>query len=170
MARKLADLHFVEHWPQGPAADHAAALVSFWLAERGFASDADARRRLPEVVMHAQDAGGAVAGVCTAVPMLLPRLGQPMYYYRCLIGSGWRRSLLVMALLKRTMALLEDYAIASDYPCIGIVVELENDRFSRALAAPVWPAPGGRGFVYIGKSRDGLDLRVSYFRGARLRR
>lgn len=170
MASKLADLRFVEHWPRGASADHAAALVSFWLAEKGFASEADARRRLPEVVMHAQDASGAVAGICTAVPMLLPKLGQPLYYYRCLIGRDWRRSLLVMMLLKRTVSLLESYATATDYPCIGIVVELENERFGSTLAAPVWPNAGRRGFVYVGKSRDGLDLRVFYFRGARLKR
>jgi len=35
------------------------------------------------------------------------------------------------------LALLENVAIASDYPRIGIVVELENDRSRRTLAAPV---------------------------------
>jgi hypothetical protein len=170
MGSKVSELRFVEHWPRGPGAEHAAAIVRFWQDESGFGSEAAARRRLPEVVMHAQDANGAVVAVCTAAPMLLPKLGQPMYYYRCLIGRAWRKSVLVMVMIRRTTFLLEDYAVASDYPCIGIVIELENERFDRTLDSPVWPNPERRGYVYIGKSRDGLDLRVFYFRGARLKR
>jgi len=102
--------------------------------------------------------------------MVLPRIGQPMYYYRCLIGRAWRQSLLVLVMIRRAVFLLEDFAVAAGYPCIGVVIELENDRFNRTLDAPVWPNPERRGFVYIGKSRHGLDLRVFYFRGARLKR
>lgn len=170
MRSKTAGIRFVEHWPEGAHADHGAAIVKFWLDEKGFVAEADARRRLPEVVMHAQDASGAVVAVCTAAPMLLPRIGQPMYYYRCLIGRAWRKSLLVLVMLRRAAFLLEDYAVAANYPCIGIVLELENDRFNQTLDAPVWTVPRPGGFVYVGKSRDGLDLRVFYFRGARLKR
>jgi len=110
------------------------------------------------------DEAGAVAGVCTAVPVTLPRLGQPMYYYRCFIGRHWRRSRLVLRMLKRAFAVLEEHAHQHGYPCIGVVLELENARFGETLRKPVWI-----GFVYIGKSQRNLDLRLRYFRGATLK-
>ena len=62
---------------------------------------------------------------------------------------------------------LQAYAREHDYPCIGMLVELENTKFSTALRAPVWTSTG---FVYIGKSQRNLDLRVRYFKGARLKK
>jgi hypothetical protein len=167
---RLADIELVEHWPGGPDGALSAALVKFWLDEKALPSEADGNRRLSEVVLHARDAEGAIAGVCTAAALMLPRLGEPMYYYRCLVGSQWRSTALVMTMLKRAWTILEEYAVAHDYPCIGVVLELENDQFSHQLDSPVWPSPEQRGFVYIGKSRHGLDLRIAYFRGSRLRR
>lgn len=169
-ARSFSPIEFVEHWPHGPAAADAEKLVRFWLAENAFSTEADARRRLPEVILHAHDSAGEIAGVCTAAPMVLPRLGEPMYYYRCLIGRRWRSTVLVMSMLKRASFLLEEYAVAHAYPCIGIVLELENGAFAKALDSPIWPNAQQRGYVYIGKSRDGLDLRIAYFRGAKLTR
>ncbi len=66
--------------------------------------------------------------------MTTPRLGQPMYYYRCFIGEQWRKSRLVLTMLKKAFAVLEGHARRHAYPCIGMVLELENTRFSRNLA------------------------------------
>jgi hypothetical protein len=156
---------FVTHWPQGTPKD-GAAVLEFWRRENAIGDEAQAQQRLREVVLHACDEDGEVAGVCTAVSITLPRLGQPMYYYRCFIGRNWRMTRLVMRMLKRTQAVLEDYARAHHYPCIGILLELENTRFAEMLRMPAWINPG---FTYIGRSQRGLDLRVHYFRGARLK-
>jgi len=48
-----------------------------------------------------------------------------------------------------------------------VVLELENTRFGETLRTPVWPSTG---FVYAGKSGRGLDLRLRYFRGAKLKK
>lgn len=156
---------FVPHW-QVQSPDNDAAVCQFWEREEAFTNDVDARQRLKELVLDARDRDGRVAGVCTVVPMTLPRLAQPMYYYRCFIGEKWRDSRLVYRLLTRAFDVLEDYARAHDYPCIGVLLELENERFGQTLRAPVWP---GIGFVYVGPSGRGLDMRVRYFRGAKLK-
>ncbi|MEO6343759.1 MAG: hypothetical protein ABIO49_11480 [Dokdonella sp.] len=41
-----------------------------------------------------------------------------------------------------------------------------DTRFGKTMRSPVWT---NTGFVYAGKSGRGLDLRVWYFRGARLK-
>ena len=142
------------------------AVLEFWRRENALGDEVQAQQRLREVVLHAVNDTGDIAGVCTAIPITLPRLGQPMYYYRCFIGKDWRKTRLVFRLLIRAFEVLEDHARNNAYPCIGVVMELENSRFGKALRAPVWPSTG---FVYIGKSQRKLELRVRYFRGARLK-
>jgi len=157
---------FIRHWPQGTPKD-GMAVLDFWRREGALGNEVVAQERLREVVLHAVDASGEVAAVCTAVAMTLPRLGQPMYYYRCFIGRQQRKSRLVFTLLMRAFDALQAYAQANAFPCIGVLLEMENLRFADALRAPLWPSTG---FVYLGMSGRGLELRARYFRGARLKK
>jgi len=157
---------FVRHWPQGTPKD-GMAVLDFWRREGALANEVVAQERLREVVLHAVDASGAVAAVCTAAAMTLPRLGQPMYYYRCFVGRKWRSTMVAVRMVKRAQGVLEEYARMHDFPCIGVLLELENERFDQKWRMPVWPWGG---FTYIGKSQRGHELRVAYFRGARLKK
>lgn len=163
--RSLEDIQVIDDlWSIN--ADDGAQVLAFWKREGAFNDDAQAQARLPEIIAHARDAAGEVIAVCTAVACTLPRLAQPMYYYRCFIGRTWRSSRLVMKLLRHSKAALENHAQTNDFPCIGILLELENARFSTTLQRPYWP---GIGFTYIGKGQRGLDMRVCYFHGAKLK-
>jgi hypothetical protein len=157
---------FVRHW-KIENDDNDNAVMAFWKSENAVPDEAKAKERLKQVVLHARDASGAVAGVCTVMPIQHPRLGQPMYYYRCFIGKTWRKTRLVFTMLVRAFDTLEADAREHDFPCIGMVLELENARFGKTLRAPVWQSTG---FTYIGISQRNLDLRVRYFRGARLKK
>lgn len=163
--RSLVDIRVVDDlW--SISTDHGAQVLAFWKREGAFSDDAQAQARLPEIIAHALDEEGQVIAICTAVACTLPRLAQPMYYYRCFVGRAWRSSRLVLKLMRHSTHLLEAYAQKSDYPCIGILLELENTRFGETLQRPYWPSTG---FTYIGKSQRGLDMRVRYFAGARLK-
>lgn len=162
---EIAGFRFVPHW-QIESVENDDAVLQFWEREGALANDVKTRDRLRQVVLDARDADGRVAGVSTAIPMTLPRLGQPTYFFRCFVGKQWRKTRLVLHLLKRTCDVLEDYARRHDFPCIGVVLELENTRFGETLKRAWWP---NTGFVFIGKSQRGLDLRVRYFRGAKLK-
>ncbi len=155
----------VDDWP-GASPESAAAVAAFWLAEGAFDQHAQVQQRLPQLVAHALAPDGSVAGVCTAHAMTPPQLAQPMYYWRTFIGARWRSTPLVMQLLKHSCRLLEAHARAHDFPCIGVLLELENTRFRERGRAAQWWNPR---FTYIGRSPRGLDLRVLYFKGARLR-
>lgn len=150
----------------GIAPADAEALRAFWKREGAFNDDKQVDERLPQVVMHATTADGEVAGVCTALAMTHQRVGQPLYYWRCFVGKQWRSSQLVGLLLKKSCRVLEEHAAAHDFPCIGVLLELENARFKERGRAPVWANPR---FVYIGRSERKLDLRVLYFSGAKLK-
>lgn len=156
---------YVVDWPSIRPAD-ADAVRAFWRSEGALTDEAQMDQRLQQIVLHALDADGRVAGVCTAVAATPPALGQPLYFWRCFVGAQWRSTPLVMSLLKRSCVQLEEYAAAHGHPCIGILLELENARFRDKGRAAVWWNPR---FTYIGRSARGLDLRVHYFKGARLK-
>jgi hypothetical protein len=157
--------HFVTGWPALTPED-AKEVTEFWARENAFTNAVDTPTRLSQVVLFAHTASGEIAGVCTAVAKLPPRFGQPMYYWRAFTGHAWRSTPLITMLLKRSCAALEAYAKERDFPCIGVLLELENSRFREALRKPVWWNPP---FCYAGKSGRGLEIRVLYFRGARLK-
>lgn len=161
----MAEYRYVTDWMQlDPAVGET--IRAFWLREQANVEGERATQRLNEVVAHVLDERGELAAVSTATSKILPRLGQPLYYYRCFVGKAWRSSKLVRPLLRYTQKVLEDYARKNNYPCIGVLLELENEGFADTLRWAHWP---GIDFSYIGVSPRGLELRVWYFRGAKLK-
>ena len=160
-----AEIHYFTCWPAIGEAD-AADVIAFWQREGAIQDPAQASERVKQIVMLARDAEGDIAGVCTALAATPAQLGQPMYYWRTFVGAAHRGSSLAMGFLKRSSKLLEEYARANDFPCIGILLELENDGFRLKGRKAIWFNPA---FVYIGKSPRNLEVRVLYFMGARLK-
>jgi hypothetical protein len=155
----------VADW-QAQTPENAAAIAAFWARENALQDAAAIARRLKQVVLHARTPEGDIAGVATAVPMVPPRFGQPMYYFRAFVGKDWRATTLVRELTLRSCDVLEAHAREHGFPCIGVLLELENDKFYSSLRKPVWWNPR---FYYVGKSERGLEVRAYYFDGARLK-
>ena len=152
-------------WPEIAEQD-ASDLLAFWKREGAIPDEAQARQRLKQVVLLARDAEGAIAGVCTALPMTPPQLDQPVYFWRAFVAPKYRTSRLIYSLLTRSFDHLEAWARERDFPCIGVLLELENARFGEVFRKAEWRKTR---FVYIGKSPRGLDVRVRYFRDAKLK-
>jgi len=144
----------------------AKDLIEFWQRENALPQGQDPRQRVSQVVMFARDPDGEIAAVGTAVPQFPPSLAQPVYYYRSYVSPAWRQTRVVYNLLRKSVRLLEEDARAHDWPCIGVLLELENQRFGEAGRMPIWPRIE---FVYIGRSPRGLECRVHWFRQARLK-
>lgn len=144
----------------------AQDVIEFWQREKALPGGQDPRQRVSQVVMFARDADGEVAAVGTAVPQWPPQLAQPVYYYRSFVAPKWRHTRVVYNLLRKAVRLLEADAEAHDWPCIGVMLELENQRFGETGRMPVWPRIE---FVYIGRSPRGLECRVHWFRKAKLK-
>ena len=162
---KQRKFRYVTDWKQLDN-ETSDAIRAFWTREGANVEGKEALRRVQQVVLHVLDENDEIAAVATAVPKVLPRLGQPLYYYRCFVGKAWRSGRLVRPLIRQSQRVLEDYARDHDFPCIGVLLELENKGFAGTLQWAHWNTTG---FSYIGKSPRGLDLRMCYFRGARLK-
>lgn len=162
----------INDW-QNLSAENSDLILAFWRREGAIKDEKKASVRLQEIVAHACDETGQIVAVCTAYGSMLPRFGQPMYQYRCFVGATWRTTNLVSIMLRAAQRGLGNYARANDFPCIGILIELENPRFLDVHDAkvskfrtPIWQRSG---FIYVGKSARGLDLRAYYFSGAQLK-
>jgi hypothetical protein len=160
-----AEFELIIDW-QSTTPEHAAAIKAFWLGERALYRDDKAQERLPQVVIHAQDRTGAIVAVCTADTTFVPRLGQPMYYYRSYVAAAWRKHGIALAMLQRSQQCLGDYARSNGYPSIGIVLEIQSEQLRDLGNQPVWPRTR---FSYIGHIPTGAALFVWYFEGATLK-
>ncbi len=167
MANPVRQFDYTPAWG-GITPTDGQDVIEFWLAEKALGQRPLVEQRLKQLVCLARDrADGSVAGVCTAVLQTPSLMAQPFYVYRSFVGRRWRDSRLVYNLFMQARKILEDYAIANDYPAIGILAELESPAFTRAGKLAVWPKVD---LVYVGKSPRGLDVRVCYFRRAQLKR
>lgn len=156
---------FIDAWQCMKPGD-AEEVIAFWAREQADVVGERAAQRVKQVIVRVVAGNGELAAISTAEPRTIPRLGQPMYYYRCFVGAAWRDGSLVRPLLRRSFDVLEQWAREHEFPCIGVLLELENPGFAQTLQQAYWP---GSRFSFIGRSRRGLDLRVRYFRGAQLK-
>jgi hypothetical protein len=60
----------------------AQEIVAFWKQHNAIGDQAVANARAEQAVCVARDDAGQLCGVGTAIVKVLPRLRQPMYYYR----------------------------------------------------------------------------------------
>ena len=142
----------------------SAELVAFWNDQNAIRNAAEAGRRSEQVVCIARDAEGALCGVATAMIKVLPRLRQPMYYYRQFFARSLRGQHQELAFYRRAKQILQDYNAGLDKAeSLGILLEVENAKIAAAYKRAHEP---GFDATFIGYSPRGLQLRVSYFEDA----
>ena len=147
-------------------ADLSAELIELWRRSGAIMDPAKAAVRAAQAVCIARDAHGAVCGVGTAVIRVLPRLRQPMYFYRQFFAPEFRGRRQTVSFFVHARQVLEAGNAALAAPeSLGVLVELENPQ----LAARYTLAHESRGgTTFIGYSPQGLQLRVFYFENAQL--
>ena len=142
----------------------AQELVAFWRDNKAISDESAATRRVEQAVCIARDEAGALCGVGTAVVKVLPRLRQPMYYYRQFFAKGLRGQHQELAFYQRCKQVLQDYNRGlGQAESLGILLEIENAKIAAAYKRAIEP---GFDAVFIGYSPRGLQLRASYFDNA----
>ncbi len=137
-------------------------IVAFWQEHGAIRDEQAARKRVDQVVAVART-DQQIAGVCTAVDLMVPDLGEQLYYYRTFVAPPFRSGFIVRRLLFLAVQALEDYSRKHPGQSAGgVYLELENPSFARHLRQAVWPRPGLE-FVYVGRTARGLERRVRWF-------
>lgn len=156
---------FVAVW-KGVTEELAAELTAFWARNRAIPDADRAAARARQAVCIARGADGALVGVGTAVMRILPRLRQPMYYYRQFFSPDFRGQKRTVPFFNFAREVLESYNAALDEPeSLGVLLELENAMLASRYIFAHEPAANS---TFIGYSQKGLQLRVTYFEGAKL--
>jgi hypothetical protein len=89
-----------------------------------------------------------------------------MYYYRHFFAPELRGQHLTKPFVAKAKEILEAYNAGLEKPeALGILVELQNKQLDAAYSLAHIPDPE---FIFIGYSPRGSQLRVSYFKEARL--
>lgn len=141
-------------------------LLAFWKANRAIGDDAQASRRADQAVCIARGGDGALCAVSTAELKVLPRLLQPMYYYRLFLAKSVRGQDQVIPFFNKAREVLQAYNAGLPQPeSLGVLLELES-RFLAAYYKRTYVAEADS--TFIGYSPKGQQLRVSYFEGATL--
>ena len=156
-------INIVPVWKQ-VTPELADELVAFWLENQALGDEASARQRTEQAICVARDENGKLQGVSTGVIRVLPRLRQPMYYYRQFFARSLRGQHQELAFYRRAKQILQDYNAGLDKAeSLGILLEVENAKIAAAYKRAHEP---GFEATFIGYSPRGLQLRVSYFDAA----
>ena len=139
-------------------------LMAFWRDNNAIADDAMAAARAMQAVSIARDEAGTLCGVGTAVIKVLPRLRQPMYYYRQFFAKPMRGRSQLIPFYQHARQVLQEYNASLDKPeSLGVLIETENSKLSSAYNHAHEPSFDA---TFIGYSPRGTHMYVSYFDGA----
>ncbi|RZA22393.1 MAG: hypothetical protein EOP93_00195 [Lysobacteraceae bacterium] len=154
---------FVPVWQQ-VTPELAQELMAFWQANKAIVEPGAAANRALQAISIARDEAGVLCGVATAAVKVLPRLRQPMYYYRQYFATALRGQRQELPFFQHAKQVLQDYNAARDAPeSLGLLIEIENGKIASAYRRAHEP---GFEATFIGYSPRGLQLRVSYFDNA----
>lgn len=163
--RGIVPLDIIPVWKQ-VTPELKAELVDFWVRTRAIPDPARAAQRADEVICVGRDADGAICAVATAVVRVLPRLQQPMYYFRVFFAKDVRGQNHLPPFFNRCCDVLQAYNAALPTPeSLGVLVEIES-RFLASFYKRLYVEE--MDCTFIGYSPRGLQLRVTYFKGATL--
>lgn len=139
-------------------------LMAFWGSNKAIVDDTTAAARATQVVCIVRDEGGTLCGVSTSVIKVLPRLRQPMYYFRQYFAKSLRGKNQFIPVYRKTKQVLQDYNGSLESPeSLGLLIETENAKLNTAYPHAHEPAFDA---TFIGYSPRGAHLYVSYFDSA----
>jgi len=140
-------------------------VLELWAREDAI-PEAEARRRVHEVLMVALDPSDRVAAISTVYLQRNPQLGLDLWYYRTFVGSEHRMSHLAVRMLWATRDhLRERYLSGEDARGPGMIMEVENDFLQAYYNRAFWVISD---FDFIGESARSAHVRVHYFPGAQV--
>ncbi|HEY4529271.1 MAG TPA: hypothetical protein VIG97_02915 [Luteimonas sp.] len=159
-------LEIVPVWKQ-VTPELSSELIALWARNRALPDPTKAAERASQAVAIGRDTEtGAIWGVGTALLGIVPSFGQPTYLYRQFFDVGVRGLKQTEPFLRCVRETLEGYNASLPKPeSVGIMFEMQNDGLTNRYQ-DMYQAEGDAHF--IGWSPRGRQLRMIYFKGARI--
>lgn len=142
-------------------------IAAFWERNEMLPPEADARERATQAVLIVRSPEGAIVGITTADFVQFKQLNNNLFYlFRMAILPKFRVPGIESKMIVDTRDILEAYAARPNVNrYIGMLTFAENPQVITNRNWAVWPASK---MVYIGNDRKGRQIRVYYFKGARI--
>jgi hypothetical protein len=138
-------------------------VVALWTSE-GVLPEAEARRRVEEVLLVAIGDDGRLAGITTRYLRRNEQLRMDLWHIRAFTAAAYRKSAIATALAVRGREYLEQrFVSGQDTRAAGLIYEVESELLKRLFPNAIWkPAD----VLFIGENAHGAHVRVHYFAGA----
>jgi hypothetical protein len=138
-------------------------VVALWIDE-GVLPEAEARRRVDEVMFVATDDEGGLAGVSTRYLQRNEQLRMDLWYFRAFTARAHRKSSIATSLAVLGREYLEEgFVSGRDTRASGLIYQVENEGLKRYFPNAIWkPAD----VLFIGENERGAHVRVHFFPGA----
>lgn len=142
------------------------AAIQFWKQNGMQWTDEQYVKRAEQLVYVALNDNEQIVGVTTAVPTAISGLNNLKFFnFRILIDKDFRIPGLLDKMAVETIDYLEELYINNQTDCIGVITLMENEKLNNLRREAVLPSTG---FVFIGNSKNGAQIRVKYFKGAKI--
>jgi hypothetical protein len=159
----LGDRYRIEPLAQSEEVTHDDVLA-LWAAERAV-PEAEAQRRVHEVLMVAIERDTGLAGVSSVYLQRNAQLRMDLWHYRTYVAPAHRHGQLAIQQLWHSRDhLRERYLSGEDTRASGMIMEVENEGLRRYFNKAYWLYSD---FTFIGENERGDHVRVHYFPGAR---
>jgi hypothetical protein len=159
----LGDRYRIEPLAQSEEVTHDDVLA-LWAAD-GAVPEAEAGRRVHEVLMVAIERDTGLAGVSTVYLQRNAQLRMDLWHYRTYVAPAHRHSQLAIQQLWHSRDhLKERYLGGEDTRASGMIMEVENEGLRRYFNKAYWLYSD---FTFIGENERGDHVRVHYFPGAK---
>jgi hypothetical protein len=143
--------------------ERAEQLVRFWTGH-GALDEAAARERLTEVVCVLLDDADEIVGVNSVFPSGVDRVGgRTFWIYRNFLSPGVSDA--AAAMIRAAFSALEAEFDASGDGPIGLCVLVAEPAEMQRRPEAEWADPA---MIYAGYLADGRQVRIAYFRQARI--
>lgn len=146
-----------------PGSVGEAAVIELWTT-RADMDDAEARKRVGEVLFVAVDEADEAVGVSTAYLAREEQLGMDLWHYRTYIAKGHRESNLGWLLMFHSRDHLERLFVSGeDTRGQGVFFALQNRAVQVTRNDAIWPTSR---FAFVAEGKRGAHHRVNFFPGA----
>jgi hypothetical protein len=159
----LGDRYRIEPLSESGEVSHEDVLA-LWSAE-GAVPEAEAQRRVHEVLMVAIERDTGLAGVSSVYLQRNTQLRMDLWHYRTYVAPAHRHGQLAIQQLWHSRDhLKERYLSGEDTRASGMIMEVENEGLRRYFNKAYWLYSD---FTFIGENERGDHVRVHYFPGAK---
>ena len=160
----LGDRYRVERFGEAGSVT-ADDVLALWERE-GAMPEAEAQRRVHEVLHVVTERGDGLVALSTAYLERNPQLRMDLWYFRTFVAPAHRHTHVATQLTFHNRDLLERrFLSGEDTRATGVAFELEHVGMRMYYNRAVWdPAD----FTFIGENQRGDHVRVHYFPGARV--